>query len=169
MLCGKIASGKSTLAARLGEAPATIVIVQDHWLACLWPGELRSVADYSRVMVRLRAAMEPHVVALLRRGLSVVFDWPANTVASRRWVRGIFEAAAVPHRLHVLDAPDELCLARLRDRNTSGRHEYIVSEAEFAEFTRYFEPPSSAEGFNVVVHPTGDSAGQSPASANIDL
>jgi predicted kinase len=30
MLCGKIAVGKSTLAAKLGESPATIVIVQDR-------------------------------------------------------------------------------------------------------------------------------------------
>jgi predicted kinase len=151
-----------------GAAPGTIVIVQDHWLARLWPGELHSVADYGRVMVRLRAAMGPHFVELLRCGLSVVLDWPANTAASRRWMRGIFEAAGAQHRLHVLDAPDELCLTRLRDRNASGRHEYIVSEAEFAEFTRYFEAPSPEEGFNVVVYPTGDGAGRSSASVEIE-
>jgi predicted kinase len=153
MLCGKIAAGKSTLAARLGEAPATIVIVQDHWLARLWPGELHSVADYGRVVARLRAAMGPHVVGLLRSGLSVVLDWPANTVTSRRWMRGMFEAAGAMHRLYLLDAPDELCLARLQARNASGRHDYVVSEAEFAEFNRYFEPPTPEEGFNVMIHP----------------
>ncbi len=168
MLCGKIAAGKSTLAARLGEAPNTIVIVQDHWLARLWPGELRSVADYGRVVVRLRDAMGPHVVGLLRSGLSVVLDWPANTVTSRRWMRSIFEAAGAMHRLHVLDAPDELCLARLRERNASVRHDYFVSEAAFAELTRYFEPPTPEEGFSVMIYGSGDGAGRSPTSVKID-
>jgi predicted kinase len=154
MLCGKIAAGKSTLSARLGAAPATIVVVQDHWMARLWPDELRSVADYGRHVARLRAAMGPHVVELLRSGLSVVLDWPANTLVSRRWMRGIFEAAGSAHRLHVLDVPDGVCLARLQARNASGRHDYMVSEAEFAEFTRYFEPPTPEEGFHVVVYPT---------------
>lgn len=168
MLGGKIAAGKSTLAARLGEAPATIVIVQDHWLARLWPGELHSVADYGRVVVRLRAALGPHVVGLLRSGLSVVLDWPANTVTSRHWMRGMFEAAGAMHRLHVLDAPDELCLARLRERNANGRHDYVVSEAEFAEFTRNFELTTPEEGFNVTMYPIDGGAGRLPASVEID-
>jgi predicted kinase len=141
MLCGKIAAGKSTLSARLGAAPSTIVIAQDEWMARLWPDELRTVADYARLVPRLRAAMGPHVVALLRSGLSVVLDWPANTVVSRRWMRGIFEAAGSAHRLHVLDVPDEVCLARLQARNASGLHEYSVSREEFAEITRYLEMP----------------------------
>jgi predicted kinase len=154
MLCGRIAAGKSTLSARLGEVPATIVIAQDHWMPKLWPDELRSVADYGRMVARLRAAMGPHVAELLRSGLSVVLDWPANTVTSRRWMRGIFEAAGSAHRLHVLDVPDEVCLARLQARNASGQHDCIVSEAEFAEFTRYFEPPTPEEGFELVVYTT---------------
>ncbi len=150
MLCGKIAAGKSTLAARLGAAPYTIVIVQDQWLARLWPGELNTIADYGRVIPRLRSAMGPHVVELLRGGLSVVLDWPANTVISRRWMRGIFEAAGSAHRLHLLNVSDEVCLARLQRRNASGQPEYTVSDAEFAEFTSYFEPPTLEEGFDIV-------------------
>lgn len=153
MLCGKVAAGKSTLAARLGEAPATIVVAQDAWMAVLYPEELRSIADYVRLVPRLRTAMGPHVSDLLRNGLSVVLDWPANTRASRSWMRGIFEAANSAHRLHVLDVPDEVCLARLSARNARGLHEYQVSEAEFAELARYFERPAPDEGFNVTTYP----------------
>jgi hypothetical protein len=45
----------------------------------------------------------------LGAGLSVVLDWPANTVAGRAWMRGIFEAAGAEHKLHFLDVPDEVC------------------------------------------------------------
>lgn len=32
MLCGKIASGKSTLARRLADADSTVLLVEDEWL-----------------------------------------------------------------------------------------------------------------------------------------
>jgi hypothetical protein len=64
----------------------------------------------------------------------------------------VIEAAQVPHELHVLDVPDAVCLQRLRRRNDAGTHEFRVSDAEFAQFTRFYVPPSPDEGFNIVVH-----------------
>lgn len=157
MLCGKVASGKSTLAARLAQPPHTLLIAQDRWMAALYPDELRTVPDYVRLAPRLRTAMAPHLVELLRAGLSVVLDWPANTTATRAWMRGVFEAAGARHALHVLDSPDHLCLARLQARNERGTHEYRVSRAEYEAITRYFEPPTAAEGFEIVLHTDGTS------------
>jgi predicted kinase len=151
MLCGKVAAGKSTLSTRL-ITPGTVVIAQDHWMSKLYKEELQTVADYIRLVPRLRDAMAPHLVDLLRARLSVVLDWPANTVASRAWMRGVFEAAGAAHKLHVLDVTDEVCLARLQARNAEGRHEYQVSRAEFDELSRHFEPPTPAEGFDIVLH-----------------
>lgn len=152
MLCGKIASGKSTLCRQLGQAPATIVIAQDHWMSKLYPAELTTLADYIRLIPRLRAAMEPHVIDLLRLGVSVVLDWPANTVASRAWMRSLADLAGVDHQLHILDVPDAVCIARLRLRNQAGQHEFTVSETEFSDFTRLFEPPAPAETLKSIVH-----------------
>ena len=53
-LCGKIAAGKSTLAATLAAQPGTLLISEDHWLAALYPGEIQGVADYARCAARLR-------------------------------------------------------------------------------------------------------------------
>lgn len=152
LVCGKIAAGKSTLTAELGRRPATVVVAEDDWLAQLYPGEQTSLADYVRNSSRLRTAMGPHVVALLRAGISVVLDFPANTRASRAWMRGLFEAAGVPHQLHHLDVPDEICKARLRARNDAGRHAFTVTDEEFDLFTSYFVSPTPEEGFDVVVH-----------------
>ena len=68
-------------------------------------------------------------------------------------MKGIFEAAAVSHKLPVLAVPDGICLERLRARNAEGAHEYTVSPAEFEELGRHFEPPTPADGFDVVVQP----------------
>jgi predicted kinase len=152
MVCGKIAAGKTTLCQRLA-TPGRIVIAQDHWMSKLFRDELLSVEDYIRLVPRLHQAMGPHVVDLLHAGLSVVLDWPANTIASRAWMRGIFTAAGAAHRLHVLDVPDDICRTRLRARNEAARHEFVVTMADFDALGRYFEPPTPAEGFDIVMHP----------------
>ena len=152
LLCGKIGSGKSTLARRLAARPATLLVSEDHWNSTLFPDELKTIDDYARYSARLRAAMKPHIVAILGLGLSVVLDFAANTVRQRVWARQMIDEAKVDHELHVLDTPDAVCLQRLRQRNASGAHEFHVTDAEYELFTQYYVPPSPDEGFNVVVH-----------------
>ncbi|MEL6684096.1 MAG: ATP-binding protein [Pseudomonadota bacterium] len=150
ILCGKIAAGKSTLAARLGSQPETVVIAEDTWLGALFSNELRSVEDYVRCSSKLKCVMGPHVEELLSFGLSVVLDFPANTPGQRRWFKGLLEATGVPHTLHFLDVSDEVCLKRLRARNAAGSHPFAVTETQFHEVTSYFTAPTTDEGFNIL-------------------
>jgi predicted kinase len=152
LLCGKIAAGKSTLARRLAARPATLLISMDHWMSIMFPTENRTIEDFALLSARLRAAMAPHIVDILRQDLSVVLDFPANTVSWRGWMRSVISEAGVAHELHVLDVPDALCKERLRQRNEGGEHPYQVSEATFDLFTSYFVLPTPDEGFNIVVH-----------------
>jgi predicted kinase len=148
MLCGKIAAGKSTLSLRLGKAERTIVISEDRWIDQLYRPELRTLGDYFERSARLRATLGPHVVALLRAGVSVVLDFHANTIDSRRWMRGLFEDAGASHQLHFLDVPDDACRARMHARRASGGDG--VSDAEFDHVTSFFVAPDASEGFNVI-------------------
>jgi uncharacterized membrane protein YgdD (TMEM256/DUF423 family)/predicted kinase len=152
LFCGKIAAGKSALASRLSRRPATVLISEDLWNANLFQAELKSLEDYARYSKRLRAAMGPHVVSLLKIRVSVVLDFPANGVGIRRWMRGIFEEADAAHELHYLDVSDEVCKGRLRERNAAGQHPFQTGEADYELFTSYFTPPSPEEGFDVIVH-----------------
>lgn len=152
LLCGKIAAGKSTLARQLAARPATLLVSEDHWTSTLYPVELKTIEDYGRLSARLRAAMTPHIVDILHQGLSVVLDFAANTLRRRSWMRSLIDTAGVPHELHYLDLPDELCRQRLQQRNTGGEHQFHVSDAEFEQFTAHFLPPAADEGFNVIVH-----------------
>lgn len=152
LICGKIGAGKSTLAKKLASRPATLLISEDHWTSNLFAGDLKTIEDYVRLSARLRAAMTPHIVDILRLGLSVVLDFPANTVKNREWMRSLIADAKVAHELHLLDIPDEVCKQRLRQRNASGEHPFHVTDAEYEQFTRYFVAPGPDEGFNVMVH-----------------
>jgi predicted kinase len=152
LFCGKIGAGKSMLARSLAARPATLLISEDHWMSNLFSGDLKTIDDYARLSARLRAAMAPHIVDVLRSGLSVVLDFQANTVRVRSWMRSLIAQAGVTHELHVLDIPDAICKQRLQERNASGKHPFQVSDADFDLFTSYFVPPGPDEGFNVVVH-----------------
>lgn len=152
LLVGKIAAGKSTLAAELGQAPATVVVSEDQWLAALFEDELNSIGDYIRCSARLRSAMEPHLIALLKSGLSVVLDFPANTIAMRTWLRGLLDKAGCAHQMHFLDVPDDVCRDRLHKRNAAGSHAFAATDEQFDLITAQFVAPSAEEGFNLVLY-----------------
>ncbi len=164
MICGKAASGKSSLAANLAAAEAAIVISEDQWLSSLFSDQMSSLKDYAVFSTKLRAALGPHIVALLRAGLSVVMDYPANTTENRAWMRSLFEEADATHRLHVLDVPDDVCLERLRARNASGEHPFAATEAQFRQLAKFYVPPSPSEGFSVVMHPEKPKSSHAPSA-----
>ncbi|HEX5183822.1 MAG TPA: ATP-binding protein [Allosphingosinicella sp.] len=151
LACGKIAAGKSTLCAVLAAAPATVLIAEDFWLKRLFGDEMKDVADYARVAARLRGPMGAHVADLLRAGVDVALDFPANTRATRAWMKGIADAASARAVLHWLDVPDETCRARLHRRNAEGVHDFAgVTDEQFDLITSRFQPPEPDEGLEVV-------------------
>ena len=152
LMCGKIASGKSTLASTLAVEHSAILLSEDQWLSRLYPGEIQSVAEYVRCAKQVRGVLGPLVIDLLEAGVSVVLDFPANTVADRQWLRSLADTAKVSHRLHVLDVDDATCRTRLHARNALAEHEFAASDAEFDLITGYFRAPQAEEGLEVVMH-----------------
>lgn len=150
LLCGKIASGKSTLAKRLAQAPGSVLICEDQWLAQLYPGLIHSVTDYALHAQRLKNALEPLLISLLRGGNNVVLDFPANTLAQRAWLRALADQAQVEHRLHLLNVDEDVCLTRLRERNSLGDHPFSTSKEQFELICRYFELPQTEEGLHIL-------------------
>ena len=152
LICGKIAAGKSTLAAKLGRERNTVVVSEDDWLAALYGDEMATIQDYVRCAAKLEAAIGPHISALLTAGLSVVLDFHANTVERRAWMRGMAQTANVAQILHVLEVPDEVCIARLHARNAEGEHPFAATEAQFRQVSKHFVAPMADEGFDIVRH-----------------
>jgi predicted kinase len=153
-LCGKMAAGKSTLARELAKRDNAILLVQDEWLAALFPGEITDIPAFVKCVSKLEQALMPLICDLLSRGMSIVLDFAANTQKQRVWFRELIERTKVPHELHFVDAPDALCLAQLAERSkglSAGAR--WTTEAEFAAVTAYFQPPSQGEQFNVIHHP----------------
>ena len=152
-MCGKMAAGKSTLAGELARLNDAVLLVQDDFLATLYPGEIRDIEDFVRYSARLRNSLASHVHDLLSRGLSVVLDFPGNTTVQRRWFRAIVDRADVSHELHFVDASDDLCKRQLKRRSESlPPGSPWTTDAEFEAITVHFEAPRDDEGFHVVRH-----------------
>ena len=151
IFCGKMASGKSTLARELAQKHNAILLVEDDWMSQLYPAEISDIQSYIKYSERLKGPVSGHVLDLLAHGMSVVMDFPANTINQRRWFRELFEKANVRHALHYLDVSDAICKQQLRQRS-AGRSEgsAFTTAAEFDAITKYFQPPDTDEGFNVI-------------------
>ena len=152
MVCGKIASGKSTLTARLAAAPRTVLLSEDEWMACLYPNEIHTLGDYVSRTARIRQLLTDHIKTLLAADVSVVLDFPFNTINARTWGTSLFQAVGCEHRLHYLDVSDQICKSRLKTRNMSGEHPFQTSDEEFDQISGYFVPPADSEGFNLIVY-----------------
>jgi predicted kinase len=151
---GNIAAGKTTLAGKLAAQHGAVLLCEDEWLVRL-EAEIAPFDDFRTHARRLRAAIGPHVVALLRLGVPVVLDFPANTVNDRAWIRSLFETADAAHELHLIEAPYEVCRARLRARNEAkpeGLYFGFVPKEVFEPVMQLMVPPAEAEGFNIIRH-----------------
>lgn len=153
-MCGKMAAGKSTFSKGLAKSKNAVLLVQDEFLAALYPGEIIVIKDFVKCSGRLKDALFPHIQQLLSHGVSVVLDFPGNTLIQRQWFREILESANVGHELHYIDAPDDLCKRQLKQRSTGlPPGSPWTTDAEFDAITAYFQAPTDDEGFNVIHHP----------------
>lgn len=155
-LCGKMAAGKSTLSRQLAEREDAVLLVQDHFLATLFPGEIVDIPAFVERYARVKAALAPHIRALLARGVSVVLDFPGNTRTQRAWFRDLVDGTGARLELHYVDASDALCKRQLKQRSAHLPDGTAwTTEAEFDAITALFQAPADDEGFTVVRHSRG--------------
>jgi predicted kinase len=149
-LSGKLASGKTTLARRLAHSTGAVLISEDVWMSKLFPAPIVDFRDYRSRASRFRAALTPHIVQLLERGVSVVLDFGGNVPQERAGVRSLCpETASV--LVHYVKASDERCKRHLHARNRElPDGAQATTDEEFDEITRYFIPPAPHEGFTIV-------------------
>ena len=152
-MCGKMASGKSTLAKQLASEHNAVLLSEDNLLTQLFPGEITDIKSYINCSTRLKNGLTDHICELLRLGVSVVLDFPANTRGQREWFSQLIKISAVPHQLHFVDTANETCKKQLRERNTSSdAHPVMQDEATFDLLLGYFVAPDPEEGFLIVHH-----------------
>ncbi len=121
-------------------------------LGKLYSGEISDVSSYVRCSTNLKAAIRPILVSLLQNGTSIVFDFPANTINQRKWMKEVIDESNALYEFHYLDCSNELCKAQLSERVSKEPERRGTDTPEmFDAISQYFEPPVSDEGFELTI------------------
>jgi predicted kinase len=151
-MCGKMGAGKSTFAKSLAASSGAVLLSEDDLLRDLYPGGVTDLGSYVTLSGRLKNALAGHICALLRQGISVVLDFPGNTMGQRAWLRQLIESSGANHQLHYLNVPDETCRRQLRERRATNGSDPLQDDATFDALLAHFAAPASEERFTVVLH-----------------
>lgn len=152
LLCGKMGAGKSTKSSELVKERNAVLLSEDEWLESLYPCQIRSFEDYVKYSSMIKPLVKSLAQEMLKTGLSVVMDFPANTIAQRDWLKSIFSEIGVAHELIYLKVSDEVCLKQIAKRRDD-QPERVATDTEdmFVQVTKYFVEPSPDEGFNLTI------------------
>lgn len=146
ILCGRIASGKSYYAAKLGEKGAVLMSTDDLMLSlfdgCLGDRHDQTVLDIERYF----CSLAPQIVS---HGADVVLDYGHWSRSLRDEVRDLCEKAGVDCELHYITAPDDIRKKRLELRNVGNAQrqgrQYIIDGEMLARLDAKFEEPDEEE------------------------
>ena len=144
--CGKMGAGKTTLAKKLAYENDAILISEDDLLLKLYAGKVKSVNDYKYYADTLKPVISEMSQQLLKKGINVVLDFPANTESQRKWLLSISDEANSEHTCYFVDRSDDVCIKQILKRGNPNTDTIEM----FHTITKYFTEPSKSENINTV-------------------
>ena len=152
MLCGFIASGKTTFARRLEAERGGVLLSNDRAMVTLFgtdPDLPRAQFDAMRARIdRLNLG---YAQRLLELGVDVVLDNGFWTRSERDAIRAFAAARGAGVRMYYIDCPAQKMRARAVARSQNPDNDAMLVTAETWDSLRArFEPPASDEVFEIV-------------------
>ena len=148
LLCGRIASGKSTYARLLREEmPASMILSCDELMLTLFPdgaGEHHDMLAERAKQYQLALSLE-----LIRCGVNVILDWGFWTRQWREEARAFYAEHGIPCTLHYVDPAPDVWQRHIDARNRAvlegNATAYYVDEGLLAKLSSRFEEPGEEE------------------------
>ena len=161
LLCGKLCSGKTTLAARLKKEENAVILSMDALMLHLFPEPLGS--EYGRYAERGKRYLLSLAAELALGGTNVILDWGFWYRRERTETRAFFKEKGIECPLYWLDPPEEewrLHITernhRLEDRSEDDAGAYFIDEGLLKKCLSNFEPPLPGEADRVLTRATED-------------
>jgi predicted kinase len=141
VLCGLPGSGKTTVARGLEEQLGAFRLCSDEWMTAL----AIDLYDLDGRM-RVDALQQDVAVALVRLGVTVVYESGGWTRAERDGLRERARAVGAAVELRYLDEPIDVLWQRLVDRNAERPWATgVIARDDLAEWAAHFEAPMADE------------------------
>lgn len=149
---GKMGAGKTTYAKSLSNEPHTVYLSEDEILSSFYLNEINSIEDYILYSKRIKPYIMNLVKKLTENDLSIIMDFPGNTIKQREWFKMLIEACQADNKLIYLKVSDEICIKQIikRRKEEPDRHKFD-NEEMFQRITKFFEEPSDKEGFKLEI------------------
>ena len=150
MMCGLTGSGKTTYAKRLEREHSAVRFSVDEWMIDLCGHHMpRDVFDER--LEALKDLLWNVTRRLLELGVNVVLDFGFWKRSERlNFKSRLEEVGATPH-LYFFDVPLPQLHKRLALRNAAlSKGTFEITPEMLEMFSSWFEPPTRAEGFNLV-------------------
>lgn len=147
LLCGKLASGKTTYANALKARMPAVLLSCDELMLTLFPQGAGLYHD--ELSVRARNYLLALAEALCQNDVNVILDWGFWTRQSRRSVREYFDARGITCELHYIDAKENVWQEHIQARNAAvqagSTTAYFIDEGLLAKMNVLFEMPVPEE------------------------
>lgn len=146
-ICGRLCSGKTTLARRLTAQKGTILLSCDEVTEIIFHKDLGERHD--AVMQDVKKYLHMKAMDALRAGCDVVLDWGFWNRAERQAVRAQYAAAGYPQQWHYMAPSESRWRRNIEQRNAAvlagTSPDYFVDEGLFNKLMANFEPPGEDE------------------------
>lgn len=147
MLCGRICSGKSTYAQRLGKERGAAVLSVDEIMLAMFGQYVGEMHD--EYVERTEKYLFVKSAELINSGINVILDWGLWTKEERKFAREFYAARNIECELYYINISDELWAKRLAKRNAlvaaGNTDAYYVDENLAKKFASIFEAPTADE------------------------
>ena len=147
LLCGRIASGKTTYASALRRESGAVILSCDELMLTLFDQCLGEKHD--ETVARCSRYLNGVALQITASGLDAVLDFGYWSRKEREAVRAFFVAHQVPVSLHYVRCEEALRLKRLRERNRMLAHAdhrvYLIGDELRERLDQKFEEPSEEE------------------------
>lgn len=153
ILCGRIASGKTTIAKQICEAEKGIILSIDDVMLKLYDGCLGQ-EKHAETMQKISEYFYTLVPSLLACDVNVVFDYGYWSRKERDVIRSHFKQANIPYEMCFICVEDEIRNKRLSMRNDGLRAQekrvYIIEDELLETLDARFEEPQEDEEITIV-------------------
>ena len=144
LLCGLPGSGKTTLAKKLESEELAIRLCPDDWILAIVENQ-NNIPERDKLREPMELLLWKMAQSLLKLGVNVILENGFWAKEERDSYRDIGKSLGVKVELHFLDAPFEVLLKRVRERN-SDPDKFRVTEEKMQEGYTVFQPPTPEEG-----------------------
>ena len=147
LICGRICSGKSTLARKIQAEEGGVILSCDELMLKLFPKGAGDMHD--EIAGRVKAYLYGKAEELLKNDVHIILDWGFWTARERNYVNNFFRERNAEVRWMFTNIDDRTHVDYIIDRNQkviAGEcSDYYVDEGLFMKARSLFQEPDDEE------------------------